>query len=1171
MRLKQNILIILLLTLVCIPQTLLSKITIDDTVEFITYSDLITFKVDATKNFSIIEVESNYVMFNNTKFYVTPYKSTITLRYLSSSPSTAYNTEVLNFTIKMAVTGTEIINISGFRENTRYKIRVDNNTEIKYSNSSGYLSVNVTTTSIFDDEHDVSISHVTFTPIVTTNDTTGVRSTNVTLNGYLVDDGGEPCTVGFEWGYDNSYGNTVSLYQNYQEDTDEYNTGDANGCTYNGNYSFSEGWTNTANFNDSNWNTYTLRDTNESYRYIYINYTKPLFPVVNATWKVKTAPHGIDIVDIPYPQSSIIRLRIAVYIRVPLLGLSEYYHCEYQQHNGSDWETFYTFETIARTSPDPYQPFTVFEEAITWWSKYNSSQTFTYNLTGLTPGHIYHYRTYATNSNTTSYGSDKTFLTKPLPPSLTYTNKNHTHILLTWTKGSGANNTIIRRSTTNYPASLTDGTLIYNGTATTYDDTNVTPGKKYYYSAWSYTKWGTLQQYSDNYSTLEVGVPPAPPTNVTYTLISLGNTANLTINWTKGVGADTTLIRKNTPSPPSNTTDGTLVYNNTGNGTIDANINQAWSYRLWSYNSTVNLYSEPVDLEWHAIWITVYNESSGQPIAPWSAIITNQSGTQTVEINSSSNPYILNVSECPHGENVLFSFSSPGYKSRSYYQNLYPGNSYNIKAYLPPNILHQSDTTSAGETNQTCETRSKYDIKTITNTSNDVIVTLTYTPTDIISVEVFECDQTQLQTKNDIQSITNTSNDLTINTSHPIHEIIGVYVYNTSSYGEWVSVPNDKYTYNSTSVTINHTMFDANTTMAKVYYYYISLSDSLAYGTWVPVANDKYTASGNQVTVNHTTFTNHSLMVRVTYYYTYCYGTTIETPLYILQVVGPQGEFTSPPVDEAKIYIKRYMNTTGKFENVSILLTDANGQADVYLIPGVLYKLVITKTGYETEYADYIPTLEVNTRTFRITPRSLINVTYLVSDFIQISVRWFSNTTKGFYATYNDLASHTVNVSFRVYYYNNDTLFYIYNTTSSSFNTSNIPANRSLAYKWVFIINHTYWNYTIHIGGILPPSFMHSPTIQQIEDYLNTILGVTPLVNQETGQTVSWLYVIIGIIAVIILLTFGSYKAEAGLGGMGIWFIFVYFFIHGINIAILTAGIFLLVLAILMRMRERGG
>ncbi|EDY84357.1 peptidase families S8 and S53 domain protein [Verrucomicrobiia bacterium DG1235] len=78
-------------------------------------------------------------------------------------------------------------------------------------------------------------------------------------------------------------------------------------------------------------------------------------------------------------------------------------------------------------------------------------------------------------------------------------------VRLTWTDpaNSGMANSIIyiRCSTSGFPASSSDGTEIYTGTASEYEHTGLTPGQTYYYTFWgndgsSYANFGTSVQTS---------------------------------------------------------------------------------------------------------------------------------------------------------------------------------------------------------------------------------------------------------------------------------------------------------------------------------------------------------------------------------------------------------------------------------------------------------------------------------------------------------------------------------------------------------------------------------------------------------------------------------------------------------------------------------------------------
>ena len=64
---------------------------------------------------------------------------------------------------------------------------------------------------------------------------------------------------------------------------------------------------------------------------------------------------------------------------------------------------------------------------------------------------------------------------------------------------SGVAGAVIRRSTTGYPTSETEGELFKNITANgTYTDTNVTVGVVYYYSAFPYTSTGAYNRSESN-------------------------------------------------------------------------------------------------------------------------------------------------------------------------------------------------------------------------------------------------------------------------------------------------------------------------------------------------------------------------------------------------------------------------------------------------------------------------------------------------------------------------------------------------------------------------------------------------------------------------------------------------------------------------------------------------
>jgi len=138
-----------------------------------------------------------------------------------------------------------------------------------------------------------------------------------------------------------------------------------------------------------------------------------------------------------------------------------------------------------------------------WIGFYYTGDFFSYSKSSLDKGQCYHFKARAKNSaglNTNNPG-EKKFLTKPDPPSgLSATAVSASQIDLSWTKGSGAYYTYIRRKIDSCPTSLTSGSYIDKVTGTSYSDTGLSSNTKYCYSLWSIGHDGDCSdKFSDDY------------------------------------------------------------------------------------------------------------------------------------------------------------------------------------------------------------------------------------------------------------------------------------------------------------------------------------------------------------------------------------------------------------------------------------------------------------------------------------------------------------------------------------------------------------------------------------------------------------------------------------------------------------------------------------------------
>jgi hypothetical protein len=101
----------------------------------------------------------------------------------------------------------------------------------------------------------------------------------------------------------------------------------------------------------------------------------------------------------------------------------------------------------------------------------------------LTAGATYYFNVEASNGCGLGHGTVTSFVTEATvgSPSNVIAIPSTTSIVLSWVKGTGATDTMIRYSINSCPTSNTTGTLLYNSTASTYTHTGLTSGTDYCY------------------------------------------------------------------------------------------------------------------------------------------------------------------------------------------------------------------------------------------------------------------------------------------------------------------------------------------------------------------------------------------------------------------------------------------------------------------------------------------------------------------------------------------------------------------------------------------------------------------------------------------------------------------------------------------------------------------
>ena len=221
-------------------------------------------------------------------------------------------------------------------------------------------------------------------------------------------------------------------------------------------------------------------------------------------------------------------------------------------------------------------------------------------------------------------------------------------------------------------------------------------------------------------------------------------------------------------------------------------------------------------------------------------------------------------------------------------------------------------------------------------------------------------------------------------------------------------------------------------------------------------------------------------------------------------------------------------------------MTDANGNADVYLIPEAHLKIFISKNGYDSTVSTYIPSVDIPTKTFRITPTVTPPSDYdIFWDNITFTGEMFINST--IKVTYSDNNESTINTHI--------SLYDVFNGTDTLIDTHSNTGSSSFVY-WVSSINTSrdhelwlYFNNSADYAGVTVPVVVTVFAVNKSWGDDITKFDLEKRFENNFGPLVlGYVNVIAIIIPIILLCIFGMYNVGLGIitAGVSLGFIEVF-------------------------------
>ncbi|MDD2702284.1 MAG: fibronectin type III domain-containing protein, partial [Sideroxydans sp.] len=164
--------------------------------------------------------------------------------------------------------------------------------------------------------------------------------------------------------------------------------------------------------------------------------------------------------------------------------------------------------------------FLLYDTVTAWVAGYTQGQNPYLDIDSLNDDDDYYFRVQIMNEHSTvTSTTEQTFHTSATldDPTDFQGQPGSTNINLSWVRGEGTSNVLIRYATDDYPATVADGTQIYFDSGSGYNHTGLSGGTTYYYTIWGesggvYSSVGGVNLAMTTYASIPTGDELEAPT-----------------------------------------------------------------------------------------------------------------------------------------------------------------------------------------------------------------------------------------------------------------------------------------------------------------------------------------------------------------------------------------------------------------------------------------------------------------------------------------------------------------------------------------------------------------------------------------------------------------------------------------------------------------------------------